>query len=283
MKSKSPLPLRLAAGASAAAIILGLAACGTIDIASSWRTSEIVVDGRSGDWGGHLRVIENTPYAIGVLNDGDDLYVCLRGDLTAGAGGFERTGLTVWVDPKGGKGEVLGVHFPIGMEMDDVRGAGERFDDPSMPGRRNRPPSGNQEDMIPDEVEILGPGREPLTRVKRDDLKGIQVALSRSQEGFIYELKIPLKKSEGVLYAAEVPPGGIVGVGFVPGERTGGLMGNRGMGGAPPGMGGMGGRGGMGGPGGATSRGAGGMRGGAEPFNAWLKVTLASPPEAIKN
>ena len=68
---------RIAAGAAAAVLVLVLSGCGTIDIAGAWRAAEIAVDGRAGDWGGHLRVIEKTPFAVGVLNDGEFLYLAV--------------------------------------------------------------------------------------------------------------------------------------------------------------------------------------------------------------
>lgn len=280
MKTKRPFLLRSFSSAAAAALVLALAACGTIDIASGWRTVEIAVDGRSGDWGGHLRIVEKTPYAIGVLNDGENLFVCLRGDAEAGSGGFERSGLTVWIDPTGAKQKYLGIRFPIGMDMQEFQGQGQPFNDPSM-GDRRRPSQPGGPPEVTDAVEILGPGRDESIRFKHEELKGIEVQLTRSPGGFVYELKVPLKKSEAAPIAVEVASPGIVGIGFEPGDAMGGMMGNRGTGGPGGGMGGMGGRGGMpGGPGGMGSRG--GMDR-AEQFKAWLKVTLAKPPMAAKN
>jgi hypothetical protein len=283
MKSSSrKIVPKLAAGA-AGFLILILAGCGTIDIASDWRTGDLAIDGKAGDWGGHLRVVEKTPYAVGVLNDGENLYVCLRGDGAPGAGGLFRRGMIVWLDPKGGKDKYVGIRFPIGVEMDDLQAPEERFNDPSMEGRRPRGLPANPDN--PDEVEILGPGRDEKTRMKVEELRGIQVALSRAPAGFVYELKIPLKSAENAPFAIGTEPGRVIGVGFEPGEMTRGMMGNRG------GMGGMGGRGGMGGMGGRGGMpgGPGGTMGGrgmgelTEPFNAWLKVTLAVPPVASKN
>jgi hypothetical protein len=281
MIKKLPFLIRSASAAVATAMILALAACGTIDIASGWRTEEIVVDGRSGDWGGHLRAVEKTPYAIGVLNDGENLYVCLRGDAESGTGGFERSGLIVWLDPTGGKQKYLGVRFPIGMDMQEFQGQGQPFNDPSM-GDRRRPPQPGGPPEVTDAVEILGPGRDESARFRHEELKGVEVQLTRSPGGFVYELKVPLKKSEASPIAVEVPPPGIVGIGFEPGDAIGGMMGNRGMGGPTGGMGGMGGRGGM--PGGPGGMGGGrGAMNGAEVFKAWLRVTLAKPQAVSKN
>jgi len=270
---------RILSAGAAAGLILALTACGTIDVASDWRKDEIVIDGKAGDWGGRLRVVEKTPYALGVLNDGEFLYVCLRGDGTPGIGGLARRGLTVWIDPKGRKDKFLGVHFPIGVEMDDLQAPQEGFNDPSMEGRRPRRMSGTPDNL--EEVEIFGPGRDEKSRMKVEELRGIEVALTREPAGFVYELKVPLKNAENAPYAVGTEPGRVIGVGFEPGEMMPGMMGNRG------GMGGMGGRGGMGGMGGrggmpgGMPAGGGGRGSGdqTEPFKAWLKVTLALPPK----
>jgi len=282
MKNKKTSLKRFASRAAAAVLVLTLSGCGTVELASTWRTSEIVVDGRSGDWGGHLRVVEKTPYAVGVLNDGEFLYLCLRGDAAAGAGSFERAGLTVWLDPKGGQQHFIGIHYPIGMDMPGFPAENKPLNDPSMGERRERPRQENAPE-VPEEVEILGPGRDESTRMKREELKGFEVALAGSPGGFVYELRIPIKTGENSPIAVVVPPGGIMGIGFEPGEVLGGMRGDRGMGGMG-GMGGYGGRGGM--PGGPAGMGGAGRMSGAEAFRAWLKVTLAKPPavpEKAKN
>ncbi|MCJ7565338.1 MAG: hypothetical protein MUP52_12230, partial [Candidatus Aminicenantes bacterium] len=49
--------------------ILLLASCGSIEIESQWRESEITIDGKIGDWQGRLWEIEDTGVSFGVLND----------------------------------------------------------------------------------------------------------------------------------------------------------------------------------------------------------------------
>jgi hypothetical protein len=155
-----------------------------------------------------------------------------------------------------------------GQSLEDFEGPPE-ID--SM-GMLRKPGSGRSGEL--DEVEILGTGRDQATRLRRGELKGIQVAVSRSAGVFVYEVKIPLAKSEAAPFAAESAAGQSLGIGFEEGrpEFAGPGAGGEGVPGGmgPGGMGGFGGRGGMGYPG--RRMGTGGS------LKLWLKVRLAAAP-----
>jgi len=245
--------------------IIFLAACGSVEVASVWRTNDIVIDGKIADWQGYLVEVKGTGVSVGVVNDADYVYVGLSAtDARAAAQAF-RLGLYVWLDPKGGSDRVLGIHYPTGLNWEDFAGPPEMD---SMGVLRK--PSRDAGETA--EVEILGPGRDEQTQLDRGELKGIEVAASRRGGIFVYEIKVPLAKSEAAPFAAESAPGKMLGVGFdTAGPNI--LMPGRGLGGVPGGMGG-----GMSG----GSFGRGGMRGaGARaPLKLWLKVRLAAAPSA---
>jgi hypothetical protein len=255
-----------------------LTSCGPIELASLWRKTEVTIDGRADDWQGALYSIEDKPVFIGVRNDADAIYVCLQVADPRTLSPIVRSGFVVWFDSSGGNGRVLGIKFPIGMsfEMGEVNPEGPR--DRSERGGAGRPPVMNR-----DQVEILGPEKDAVQRLKKDELKGIQVALESSNGFFVYELKIPMVKGPETPFAVGVAPGKTVGITFetlaadrnMPG-RGGDMMPTGG------GMGGYGGRGGMGGMGGRGGRGGrgGGDTGGrnSEPLKLKLKVNLAKQP-----
>jgi hypothetical protein len=241
------------------AAIFALAACGPVEVESLWRTGPIAIDGTIADWSDHLVEVEGTGLSLGVANDADFVYVGLAAtDARAAAQAFGR-GLYLWLDPKGGSDKVLGIHYPRGVNFENFPGPPE----PDSMGVLRKSGRTTEEET---EVEILGPGRDQKTELNRGELKGIEVAASRRGGFFVYEIKVPLAKSEAVPFAAESGPGKTVGIGF----DTAGpdiLMPGRGMGGMGPAIGGRSfGRGGMGRPGGRAS------------LKLWLKVRLAPAP-----
>lgn len=249
------------------ALALFTAACGQVEIESRWRVSPLIIDGRADDWADALIAFDDSGVSLGIQNDGDFLYLCF---LTADRrllAPVLRSGLVIWLDPKGGKDKVLGIRFPLGLEGRDFQGpeSGNRDRQDAIRGLQSRR----------DELEILGPGRDEVVRLKRSELKGLEVAVS-NRDGFAYEMRIPLAAGPDASLAAGISPGRPLGIGITSAEpdlrrlsrggRDGGI-GMGGRGGMRGGMtAGMGGRSRMGGQGRVT-------------LKIWIKAALASPPE----
>jgi hypothetical protein len=249
-------------------LILILASCGTVDIASHWRDRNIVIDGKADDWQGQLYTAEKTGLSLGVSNDEKDLYVCLTVSDPRIAPQAFRQGLVVWFDPKGGKDKILGLHYPVGATATRFGGPpGEQTNDEEARRRNVR------QEM--NEIEILGPGRDERARMPLEEAKGIKVAISRGGGGFVYELEIPFEKTDETPWAVGKPTGEFLGVGF-DSTRPDLIIPGRGMGGLPGGFGpGYAGRF----PGRGAMIGIGRGRGYGEPIKLWLKVHLASQPD----
>ena len=250
--------------------ILLLASCGSVEMESQWRESEITIDGKIGDWQGRLWEIEDTGVSFGVLNDGENIYLCMTAVNPQAAAQALRQGLVAWFDPKGGKDKVLGIHYPLGRDLNDFEGPPP----PNPDGIRDDSRRGQRENL--DEIEILGPGRDEKARMRVGELKGIEAAVEPSGGMLVYELKIPLKTSDQTPIAAGTAPGKIVGIGF-DSSRPDMLMPGRGQGGRTPGGFGPGMRGGMTGRGGMIGPGR-GFRG-QQSLKVWLKVHLALQPK----
>jgi len=88
---------------------LGLACAQPAQLASHWPTTEIAVDGAYAEWSGQLvQVDDERSVALGVANDGANLYLCfVTRDLDVQTL-IERLGFTIWVDPDGGTRKQLG-------------------------------------------------------------------------------------------------------------------------------------------------------------------------------
>ncbi len=206
-------------------------------------------------------------FLLGLINDDRHLFVSLMTENPMILAQIMRQGLTLWLDPKGGKEKDFGIKFPLGRQD------GERISRESLQGLdRESMIERFQETLI--ELEILGPGEELVEKLAVDDAKGIKVKLRAEGGLLIYEIKVPLSASEEYPYAVRAKVGNTIGVGFespkLEMERPGGMRG-----GGPPG--GMGGRGG----------GRGGMPGFGlrmpEKLKIWASVQLASPKTQGQN
>jgi hypothetical protein len=301
-----------------------LQGCGsTVDLASDWSNSAVVIDGKADEWLS-LNPVKDTPIQLGFRNDPENLYLCLQSSDRQFRQQLMGLGMTVWFEPKGG--DKIGIHYPLGIGMapgGSYGGPGGKIQDgEGSESQSNRGRSGqgmgegaagNAPEIVK-ELEILGPGKNDVDRMPIVQAQGIEVRIGQSQEMVVYELKIPLKKTDKHPYALASNPGSIVGVTFEtakftrpqgsPGETSGGPSGGGtggyprggdtgGMGPPPGGMGPIGGGGDDGGqpggmPGGGMGGGRRGGRGGesgpgggrTEPkqFKLETEVTLASGP-----
>ncbi|MBN1940340.1 MAG: hypothetical protein JW843_12200 [Candidatus Aminicenantes bacterium] len=258
-------------------LVLLVAACGTMDVKSVWTGTEIKIDGRADDWQGGLVEVKGTGVSLGVRNDDRFVFLCLKAEDQRTAAQVLRAGLIVWFDPQGGAEKTLGIHYPLAADLVALvarsRGTGEQ--DPAALRERRQALAERRE-----EIEILGPGRDESIQLRREELKGIEVAFANAGGVFIYEIKVPLTTVPDSPYAVVPVSGNRIGIGFdsprleIPTYRRGG-------GGRIPGGGGIGGIGRTGSRGGGGR--IGGGRVGSDPVKMQLIVTLAEPPEIGKN
>jgi hypothetical protein len=254
-----------------------LSGCGsTVDVASSWSNSPVVIDGKADEWASSLKEIKDSPVMFGMRNDQDYLYICLESSDRQFRQQLMGLGMTIWFEPKGG--DKIGIHYPFGMTagmgMGSMGGAG------GSGGERlgEEPPEGGPPDMregrggsMPEpvkELEILGPGKNDVERLPIVQTPGIAVQIGQSRGNMVYELKIPLKKTPEHPYAIASGVGSVVDVNFETGKfnppsgRPGGGMSG---GGGGPGEGGFPGAGGTGGGMGPPPGGMGPIDGGSGP------------------
>lgn len=255
--------------------LLFLFGCGKAEWSSRWRTQEITVDGNQHDWEGALVPADKEKMAVGLMNDGDNLFACLVVDDRERQTSIMRRGLIVWFDAAGKKDKTFGIHFPL-----------SRFSagPPMMPQSMSEEPQRDFTSRLT-ELEILGPGKDERQRLPLDQAQGIDLNINRDNGVLVYEIKIPLRHGEERPYAIGAVAGDKIGIGLETPEFDRKEMRDRmrsGMGGRPrggrPGGGLGGGRGGgMGRPGGP-----GGQRPAMpETLKIWVKVQLATSPSEL--
>jgi hypothetical protein len=170
----------------------------TRELASAWRDRDIRIDGNDEDWRDLTSPVKGQRFAVGLLNDGESLYLCLVTRDRVTVTQIARQGLMVWLTAAGQKKHAFGIHFPI----DGVRRSA------TVQGREPEdapPPSDVPEGQ--DAVGILGPGRNDSKRVTMIETGGLLARAAIHGDVLVYEMKVPLRRSQWGPYAVNAEPG----------------------------------------------------------------------------
>ncbi len=203
-------------------IFILLARCSTFkthNVVSNWLNRQIVVDGKADDWKGAQFFLEEEQLLLGFLNDQDFLYISFIAESPSSLAQIMMGGLTVWIDPKGGKEKNWGVKYPLGAGQGRMP-FGRRFGPPEEEKQKEEMPA-----EFLKELEILKSNKEEPERMTLLQAKeqGLEVLATIERDFMVYELKIPLKPTEKNRLAIGVGPGQKIGIGF---ETFGFRMGN---------------------------------------------------------
>jgi hypothetical protein len=253
--------------------------CNSPVLESTWKTSEIVIDGNSVEWNQMIQYPKDNQFGIGISNDDKFLYLCLSSWDRQTSMQIMTMGFTVWFETKSQNEKKFGLHFPLGMMK-----AGQP---PFMRGRQVQDPEQMKEfmDAAMQEMEILGQGKNDSLTIKSliAESYGITARILQSQENLVYELKIPLNQDSLCRFAINTGNDSLIKLTLETTKPDFDKMGG------PPGMGGRmppGGMGGGMGPGGGMGcgMGPGGPPGGGTPsmpeqFKMELSVKLARNPQ----
>lgn len=254
-------------------IVLGissLAGCKKLELNSHWREQDINIDGINEEWENATTYVDDENILIGVMNDSEFLYVSLLSNDRFMWNRMTGMGFTIWFDFKGGRKKRFGIQYPLGFQEmgEPMMGWGDH--------EQNREKRHEIIEQSLLELKVLGSDEDDWDRMLVKDATGIEVKVNNDNRSFVYELKIPLMKTDKHPYAIGIEPGETVGVCLemqkVDRER---MMAGRG--------GGMRG-GGMGPPGGIPGGFDGPLRGGVpggierpkmiDPLKLWMKVKL---------
>jgi len=206
---------------------LFLSGCKEKPITCRWRGHEITIDGRDTEWGNFIQHY-NGKYnvVLCMYNDENDLYMKVSTPDQMLQQQFLMFGFTVWFDSGGGKNKTLGIRFPIGMqairqnEQQSGPPGDQQSDPPVEPraGRRNNRSAdiAAREKALKGELYILGPGSDECWKFSPESAKeqGIQADFGTTSGILVYELRIPLRKSEKNYYAIGADPNVPIGIGF---------------------------------------------------------------------
>ncbi len=223
-----PGTCRPAAGAALAlffalSVPAALSASGGKDIVfkTGWNDRALVMDGNSGDWQGALGYLNDPPVMLGFLNDDNAIYVCLSTNLPAIREGMLRRGITVWIDPKGGKRKTLGIRLsPLGgpgggPEGDRPEGAPPKRE-PELTEAPRTPPEGTAAPEFgapPSRLMVRLPGRNDWVPIEGGPGR-IEAVIEESGGLAVFEMTVPLKIVPEVPFAVGAGPGAAISMSF---------------------------------------------------------------------
>ena len=168
---------------------LCVSGCAATRIYSYRRDRNIIIDGKNEEWDDVKTYIRSKNVAVGAFNDDKFLYLYLVTWDPELRSRILHSGLTVWFDAQGGKHKNLGVQFPAGVSVE-------------------------QDELS--EIEIVEIDAKEFIRAKADLMKskGVEVKIGQAEQDVMYELKIPLHKSEEIPYAIGAKAPGVISLCF---------------------------------------------------------------------
>lgn len=172
------------------------------ELSATWRVADVLVDGSMAEWPRLERV--DTGPAVAVQNDAEALYLAIvSNDPTVRE--QLATGLVVWLDPTGRRRQTFGLRLE-GLAPRPLAGA--------TPTSASSGLSSDRVLTTLEEFDLLGPAR--LQRRLIDSAAEVGIALASGVEDgtVVYELKVPLGKSDAAPHAVGVTPGATISLGL---------------------------------------------------------------------
>lgn len=190
-------------------LIFLLSGCYGFKLQSFWKGREIVVDGNDTEWQDKMARYQNLSF--GICNDEEYIYICLAATdkkTKAQLMGLFRQNFTIWFNADGTLNQQFGLRFSNESPYMDESLVGRiRFiKTPVFQVIAN-------EMMKNFEIEIL---KNDYPVAMLSDAQGIDVAASVTMNGrkLVYEIKIPLKKTENQAFAIESSAGKLISFGL---------------------------------------------------------------------
>lgn len=94
--------------------VVTLSGCSsTLELTSRWTNHELKVDGTGTEWNDATTLIPGPQVFVGIKNDRENLYVCLKTSDRITQVQMLALGTTVWIDTEGKKNKTFGIQFPV--------------------------------------------------------------------------------------------------------------------------------------------------------------------------
>ncbi|MDX1388618.1 MAG: hypothetical protein R3344_05485 [Acidobacteriota bacterium] len=185
----------------AIALLIGIAlpvSAKKLELDSRAVDAGIEIDGNLADWQGAMVYVKRESLFLGIANDGEYVYVAVQSRSTETNRSIVINGMIVWFDPDGSK-ERLGIRYPMGLAATGRMNPGER-------------PLGGREFEEKFKASLgtfqaLGPRKGDSEELLVENRFGVEIASNYTGGDLIYELKVPMRRSESQPHAIGAAPG----------------------------------------------------------------------------
>ncbi|MCE5283203.1 MAG: hypothetical protein LLG93_13995 [Deltaproteobacteria bacterium] len=228
---------------------------------------------------------------VGLLNDERMLYLRLSTRNRAIQRQILRAGLTLWFDETGGQAKTYGIRFPLPRSGPPTDRTPPQDREGGRSGEGMKGPGDDRVGLgaVQSDIEVFRPDSKEHSTIAAEDSSpgGLRCRLGISAGNLVYEIQIPLLRSEAARHGIALATMKTIGVGVITGQDEQTQQSPGGWGGGPDGGGGPGGgmggdRGGRGGAMGPPPQGPPGGRDATQEktqsVEQWLKVRLAERP-----
>ena len=169
-------------------------------VSSRFIATPPTIDGKSTDWGtDSLKYDANSRLQYEVLNDTRTLYVRLRSADASTQAKLALLGMTTWLDSTGRNQQQFGVHYPLPIDLNTLKGGEQRPAGAMGPSAAERQAMhvARLRSAITDArtVELLKfRGSKQPVLTDSDAPLGVKAALGLDEkDNLIYELAVPLR------------------------------------------------------------------------------------------
>lgn len=170
-------------------------------VIATWRDADVAVDGSMTDWTRLTRV--GTGPAVAAQNDGTALYLAIASSNPTVRVQLA-TGLIVWLDGTAQRRQTFGLR---------LEGLAPR----PITGTATNAPAGDLSDRVLNQLEefdLLGPARLQRRLIDSASAVGIRLASGVEEETIVYEMRVPLTKTDATPHAVGVTPGATIALGL---------------------------------------------------------------------
>ncbi|MCX7874819.1 MAG: hypothetical protein N2321_01490 [Melioribacteraceae bacterium] len=171
----------------------------------NYRSKEIVIDGKSDEWGTELKQIPEQKIWLGTTNDDKFFYLCLVTEDRIKAMQMMRNGLITWFIATNNSDAAFGIKYPRPNKM-------PKREEMQNIGREMFQPENLMKlvDMFlekQNEFQVLNKDKFSLSLLPLQNKDGIELKLGYTENKFVYEMKIPLAVHEDYSFQIAALPG----------------------------------------------------------------------------
>jgi hypothetical protein len=189
--------------------------CKAVNIQSQIKTAAVTIDGNAEEWSSSRVFCREEKLILGFQHDAENLYVLLISRDPELERLMLTQGFTLWLNDQGKRKKNLGLTVPgmrretapkrenLKPELDQFQKRGNTFDEQFQ----------KKIELPPQFLYLLEKKEDPLP-VNLSELMGFEYARKYSEEGVVYEFKIPLAKAGEQIFGYSPEKGEYISLGL---------------------------------------------------------------------